>query len=460
MQTLVISRDMNFAIVVASIVESLQGCQANWQPGWGMVFDGELDQPDLIIGCLASKDDVFSADRFLRNESAVGRKAAVLLIGEDVDAADKIKLIRLGAVDVLGQPINLQHIRFLIDSFAARHRFDPQHPAATAPPYAARKMLDKEISKLSKVDCNLLLTGETGVGKTYIAHQIHGYSQRGQLPFVTVNCAAIPNELIESELFGHKKGSYTGADANRIGKFEHAAKGTILLDEVDALPLESQATLLHAIEEREFHPVGSNTVVSLKARVISASNQDLETLIAEKRFRADLFYRLNVYELKVPSLRERQEEIEQFADQFAQEFAERNDRLRLRFSDEVLKIFHTYDWPGNLRELRNCIEYASIDCQEDVIEPENLPAKYRDLLPTAMDVGQEDRHVATLPFVGRALDAVGQGTDSDDWLRNKEEISEIIRVLCEQNYNRTKTAETLGISRTALYNKLSKYKLA
>jgi transcriptional regulator with GAF, ATPase, and Fis domain len=222
-----------------------------------------------------------------------------------------------------------------------------------------------ELSKVAPTDATVLITGETGTGKELFARAIHKRSRRSPRAFVSVNCAAIPSSLIASELFGHEKGAFTGAVQRRQGRFELAEGGTIFLDEIGELPAEIQIALLRVLQEREFERVGSNRPIRANVRVIAATNRDLEAAIEDKTFRSDLFYRLNVFPLEVPPLRERQEDIPLLVEHFTLRFARRAGKRIERISTRTLSLLKSYDWPGNVRELQNVVERAVILSESD-----------------------------------------------------------------------------------------------
>src|SRR6266702_3956482 len=221
------------------------------------------------------------------------------------------------------------------------------------------------VSKVAPTDSTVLLTGETGTGKELIARAIHKRSRRSSRAFVSVNCAAIPASLIASELFGHEKGAFTGATQRRLGRFELAEEGTIFLDEVGELPAETQITLLHVLQEREFQRVGGNQSIRTNARVIAATNRDLEAAIAEGTFRSDLFYRLNVFPIEIPPLRERKEDIPLLVEYFIDRFARKAGKSIRGMNKKTLNLFLSYPWPGNIRELQNVVERSVIVCETE-----------------------------------------------------------------------------------------------
>jgi transcriptional regulator with GAF, ATPase, and Fis domain len=230
---------------------------------------------------------------------------------------------------------------------------------------AALKTVLSSIVKVAPTDSTVLITGETGPGKELIARAIHKGSQRPEQPFITVNCAAIPPSLIASELFGHEKGAFTGALQLRQGRFELAHSGTIFLDEIGELPAETQIALLRVLQEREFERVGGSRVIPTDVRVIAATNRDLEAAIASGTFRADLFYRLNVFPIDVPPLRQRREDIPMLVEYFVKRYADKARKQISKIDKNTLKLCQSYHWPGNIRELQNIIERSVILCTGD-----------------------------------------------------------------------------------------------
>jgi DNA-binding NtrC family response regulator len=290
----------------------------------------------------------------------------------------------------------------------------------------------------------VLLCGETGTGKTCLARVIHELSPRRDKPFLVVNCGMLSANLIESELFGHVKGAFTGADRDRSGKFSEVGEGTLLLDEIDALPLSLQAKLLRVLEERVFEPVGSNRTYAMKARLIVASNRDLDLDVANRRFRADLYYRLNVVSFALPPLRERRDIIAPLVERFRADFAAHNDRPIKGISDEAQTALQQYDWPGNIRELRNVVERAVALCAGPLIEIEDLPERLRG---SATKAGGA---VAVTAQTDSGHSSTGTLADA----KNEAEYQRIVAALQRHNNNRLRAAAELGISRMTLYKKL------
>ncbi|MBI1913805.1 MAG: sigma-54-dependent Fis family transcriptional regulator [Planctomycetes bacterium] len=289
-------------------------------------------------------------------------------------------------------------------------------------------------------DVTVLLTGETGTGKTYLARLMHECSPRRSEPFLSVPCGAQPANLVESVFFGHVKGAFTGADRTKIGKFAVAGKGTLLLDEIDTLGLEAQAGLLRVIETGEYEPVGSNETHRCQARLIVASNWDLETATRQGRFRPDLYYRLNVMSFHLPPLRERVQDVAPLARAMAARFNTKFRKQLFDISPEAMAALESHDWPGNLRQLENVVQQAVLVSKGPVLRPDDLPEPVRDC-----------RAAPRLKRSGlvRVLDIS----------RDNAERTVIERALQSNNYSRSRTARSLGISRVTLYKKMKKYGL-
>jgi DNA-binding NtrC family response regulator len=370
-----------------------------------------------------------------RQEHAV---LPILLVTAYADIREAVGAMRDGALNYLAKPIDLDELLVTVQQATgiaqpaplkfSRDKQLPAHVVAKSPLIQA---VFHDASLIAASESRILITGESGVGKEVLADVIHAWSPRASGPLVKVNCAAIPETLLESELFGHVKGAFTGAVAQRIGRFEVANNGTIFLDEVADMSPPLQAKLLRVTQEGRFHRVGSSTELQTNARILAATNRILEEEVKAGRFREDLFYRLNVVELNIPSLRERPEDILPLASAFIAEFT----HGKARFASSVADCLTRYAWPGNVRELRNAMERAALLSLGELILPEHLPAKVRAVAETAPAVEAQDaQRLAEI------------------------ERQAIFQALRKHDFNRTETAKTLGISRRALIYKLQRFR--
>ena len=374
--------------------------------------------------------------RLARQEHAT---LPVLLVTAFTDVRDAVAAMRDGAVNYLAKPIDLDELLASVRQAVGLTQtaplpFGPERPlpdfvVARSPLMQA---VFRDASLVAPSETRVLITGESGVGKEVVADVIHAWSPRASGRLIKVNCAALPETLLETELFGHEKGSFTGAHAQRIGRFEEANDGTILLDEITEMSPSLQAKLLRVTQDGRFQRVGSNREIRTNARLLAASNRNLEDEVKGGRFREDLFYRLNVVELNVPPLRERREDILPLAGRFIEELT----KGRARFSDTVAACLEHYPWPGNVRELRNAMERAVLLSRSELILPEHLPTRVREAagLPAA----------APPPGDARQLEEI--------------ERLAIMQALRQHQSNRTETARALGISRRALIYKLQRFR--
>jgi two-component system, NtrC family, nitrogen regulation response regulator NtrX len=354
-----------------------------------------------------------------------------------------VRATRLGAYDFVEKPLSIEKTLLTITRALEHGRLERENAALRATVESRSQIigdsepmrtLREQIAMAAPTNGRVLIHGENGSGKELVARAIHTQSARAAGPFVEVNCAAIPEDLIESELFGHERGAFTGALARRRGRFELAHGGTLFLDEIGDMSVKTQAKVLRALEEQAFERVGGKDTVKVDVRVIAASNQDLRALIRDGRFREDLYYRLSVIPIAVPPLRSRKEDIPPLVDHFLRLFCVENGKREKAIAGEALAWFLAYDWPGNVRELRNMVERLVIMSPRDVIGAEDVPAPLR-----PADVSAEARE--------RPLrDA-----------REQFERAYILAELRTQDWNMTRTAERLGIERSHLYRKIKAY---
>jgi DNA-binding NtrC family response regulator len=313
---------------------------------------------------------------------------------------------------------------------------------------SAMQKVGREIQQVSSTPTTVLLLGESGTGKELFARAIHHLSPRRNAPFIAINCAAIPETLIENELFGHEKGAYTGADQRRVGKFELAARGTIFLDEISELALPVQSKLLRVLEERKINRLGGTADIEVDVRIVAATNRDLKSAVASKQFREDLYFRLAVFPVNIPGLRERRSDIRQLAEFFAAKYGRELRRTPLKLTDDAVRLLQEYDWPGNVRELENSIERACILARGAEITVADLnispPADYSPREQVALLDGFDLR--GTLSEVsGRAQRLVE---------RRKIDVT-----LRECEFNKSRAAERLGVSYKTLLTRIKELEL-
>jgi len=344
-------------------------------------------------------------------------QAPVIMISGHGTIADAVAATRAGAFDFLEKPLSRDRLLLALKNALEQAALQQENaqlrelvgeaPRMIGASPAFQRVLE-QVNQVARTDARVLLTGESGTGKELIATHLHRQSPFAAGPFIKVNCAAIPVELLESELFGHEKGAFTGATASRRGKFELADGGTIFLDEVSDLHEASQAKLLRVLQEGEFQRVGGEDTLQVAVRVVSATNRDLATLVEQKKFREDLYYRLSVVPIRMPPLRERPEDIRPLAEYFLEEFCRRNNFRPKRFEPEAFAVLRNYRWPGNVRELRNLIERTAILAPGDDITTESLPLEIR--LPRGSSPPaslEETRAQAERDLLRQALERAG-----------------------------------------------------
>ncbi|MDI6714343.1 MAG: sigma-54 dependent transcriptional regulator [Thermodesulfovibrio sp.] len=367
----------------------------------------------------------------------------IIMISGHGNVEIAVEAIKLGAYDFLEKPLSMERVILTTEralQFKNLERENIKLRSSVDKKYelvgtsSAMKKIKSQIELIAKGDSRVLIIGESGTGKELVARAIHSLSNRSRAPFVEVNCAAIPQELIESELFGHEKGAFTGAIERKIGKFELANGGTLFLDEIGDMSLLTQAKLLRVIETQKFQRVGGTRDITVNVRIISATNKALLEEIKKGNFREDLYYRLNVVPIYIPPLRERKEDIPELIRYFIDEFSKEKGWKVKTIDHQAIKILQNYDWPGNIRELRNAVERLMIMTVNEVI--------------TLSDI--------------ESTGIIGQSTKEESYFKYKTlkeakdafERDFLIRKLKENNWNMTKTAEIIGIERSNLYKKI------
>lgn len=358
--------------------------------------------------------------------------------------------MKYGAVDFLTKPLDFSKLRDLLGHYEeARSKDRPLGPErasrALLGESPAIRALRESIKRIAPTDASVIVTGESGTGKELVAEAIHAQSLRASHPFMKINCAAIPDTLLESELFGYEKGAFTGAMAKKAGLFESAHRGTVFLDEIGDMDIRLQAKLLHILQGGEFRRVGGTKDLEADIRIISATNQNLEALIAAGSFREDLFYRLSVICVQTPPLREHIEDIPILARRFVADFSRSYGKDEPIVDDEFIAILQAQPWLGNVRELKNCIERAVIFCDGRRLGLQHLPQQYK------MGIGKDD----TNPNLDGA-EKTGNCKNSIDEACQDLERAMILKAIDRANGNRTEAARLLGLPRRTLYNKLEK----
>ena len=358
-------------------------------------------------------------------------KLPIILLTDEKNLKSAAHISEHQALDYLSKPVCVKHLNALITAAGDAYKESGFDIVANSP---SMKKILTDVKKLAKSNASVFISGESGTGKEMIAKAIHHYSMRKTAPFIRVNCAALPDTLIESELFGHEKGSFTGAHARRLGRFELADKGSLLLDEVTEIPLSLQSKLLRAIQEQEFERIGGMKSINVDVRLIATSNREMKEAIKDKVFREDLYYRLNVLPIHLPPLRERCEDILPLAQHFLKSTAKSNNTSAKTLSEEAIAKLLAYSWPGNIRELGNVIEHAVIMGTSDIITPNEIAIK------------------ETSPAPVQLLNDIHEHMTLKQMERHLIEIT-----LKAHNGNRTRSAKALGISIRTLRNKLKIY---
>src|SRR6185295_6777837 len=364
---------------------------------------------------------------------------------------EAVQAMKQGAFDFVPKPVDISHLmlligraleqrRLLVENFLLKEEFQRAHgiPKIIGDSPAIQAV-SQAIQRVAPTDATVLLTGESGTGKEVFSRAIHQLSNRRDKPFVTVNCAAIPHALIENELFGHEKGSYTGAFARKIGKFELADQGTMFLDEIGELHISVQAKVLRVIEEQAFERIGGLETIHVNTRVVTATNRNLQDLVAKREFREDLFFRLSVFPIHIPPLRERMSDVRPLAQFFVDKFSRELHRQGLQLGPEAAKALEEYSWPGNVRELQNTIERATILCDGKVIKREDLNFAFE-----KRKQAEEFAHMIDLS--GSLMEVSNRASHAAEKLKIKQALE-------LSNWNKTQAAEILDVSYKTLLNK-------
>lgn len=360
-----------------------------------------------------------------------------------------VEAMKSGAYDYLSKPVNLDELELLVERALKSKKIEMENVSLKQQldhKFGVEQIIGNSIEiqrvidmirQISQTKATVLIEGESGTGKELVAHAIHHNSERKVGPFVAVNCAALSENLLESELFGHEKGAFTGAHEMRKGRFEFADNGTLFLDEISEMSLSLQAKLLRVLQDRTFQRVGGSQTSKVDVRVLLATNRNLEIMVKENKFRGDLFYRINVVKIMVPPLRNRCSDIPLLIESFIKELGKEHKRIVKSINPEVVEIFKNYDWPGNIRELRNTLESMIVLSKDGHLDIHDIPANIR----------------------FEKINSVTNNLENTAYSLKELEKAKILKTLEESHNNKTKAAQILGISRRTLHRKLNEYNL-
>ena len=405
---------------------------------------------DLVLTDLKMPD--MDGLKVLSNVKEVDNDITVILMTAFGTIEDAVKAMKKGAFDFITKPFDTEHLTVLIGRALENRRLVAENSLLREElmgDYGITNIIGKNekmkeicglVQKVAKSDAAVLLQGESGTGKELFGQAIHNLSVRRDKPYIAINCAAIPRELLENELFGSEKGAFTGAHARKMGKFEIAHSGTIFLDEIGDMDISLQAKLLRVLQQKNFERLGGTKPIDIDVRVIAATNMDLNELIRHKKFREDLFYRLSVFPLTIPPLRERLDDIPELADYFVQKYCREMSKPAKKLSKDALALLEKYHWPGNVRELENTIERAVILAESKSITPDHLAIR----LQRTEEIRLRE---------GAGLKEIGSHAQS------QAERGAILRVLKQVRGNKRKAAKVLQIDYTTLFDKLKKYSI-
>ncbi len=427
---------------------------------WGFETETAVDGVEALEKVASSSPGIVVTDlrmprmdgmELLERLSTQPQPVAVILLTAQGSVEAAVSAMKRGAFDFIEKPVNPTRLRNILQN-AARIRGTERELEASRRKLRDVGVLGELVGSSAKMQelfrlielvapstASILITGESGTGKELVARTIHSLGSRKSKPFVAINCAAIPETLIESEIFGHEKGAFTGALERRTGCFELAEGGTLLLDEIGEMPIGTQAKLLRVLEDRKLRRLGSKTETSVDVRVLAATNKEPQEAVARGQLRNDLFYRLNVFNIHMPPLREHKEDLPDLVAALLRDMNEKHGRHVAGVSDAVMNSFAAHSWPGNVRELRNMLERAVIVCDAALIEARHLPPGFGDVAPRA-------------PVQEANAVRLGVGTTVDE-----AERLLILKTLEATHNNKTRAADILGISLKTLHNKLKEY---
>ena len=425
------------------------------------------DEPEAIRALRTTRPGVVLSDLRLPDGDGFGVLRAAKELDPELPVVvmtaystiqDAVKAIKEGALDFLAKPVDPDHLLLMVERALSQRRMATENillkeelaSRRGAPQIIGEdpklKQVTISLHRAAATDATVLLEGESGTGKELFARALHALSPRADGPFVAINCAAIPETLLETELFGHEKGAFTGASARKPGKFEMAHRGTLFLDEIGDLPLSLQAKILRALEEKRFERLGGTVSLQVDVRVVAATNRHLKAAVAARQFREDLYFRLSVFPITIPPLRERPDDILMLSKHFIERFSRDLKKKPLTLAQSAIQELQTYGWPGNVRELQNCIERAVILTEGDTIHARHLNLSFRDAVPV---VAGDDQWAA--------IDLSGTLAEASRRVLTEVERRKIDQTMKETGGDRGRTAEILQVSYKALITKLKEH---
>jgi DNA-binding NtrC family response regulator len=459
---------MSFPVLLVEDKDSLRAMLRHALEAQGHVVIEARDEPEALQQLRQSRPAVVLTDLKLPNGDGFGVLRAAKELDPELQVIvmtaygsiqDAVTAMREGAMDFLAKPVDPDHLLLMVERAIAQRRMLTEYillkeelaerrgaPRIIGENPSLRQVL-QQLHRAAGTDATVLLEGESGTGKELFARALHALSPRGDGPFVAINCAAIPDTLLETELFGHEKGAFTGAAARKPGRFELAHRGTLFLDEIGDLPLALQAKILRALEEKRFERVGGTQSLHVDVRVVAATNRNLKQRVAERQFREDLFFRLSVFPIQIPPLRERGDDIVILARHFVDRFCRDMNKNPLTLVPAAIDELRVYAWPGNVRELQNCIERAVILCEGDAIHSRHLNLSFRTPV-----------QVATSPW--DQIDLSGNLPDAIRRVTAEVERRKIEQALKDAAGNRQRAADLLLINHKMLLQKIRDHGIA
>jgi DNA-binding NtrC family response regulator len=462
---------MSFPVLLVEDKDSLRAMLRHALEAQGHAVLEARDEPEAVQQLQQSRPAVVLTDLKLPSGDGLGVLRAAKELDPELQVIvmtaygsiqDAVTAMREGAMDFLAKPVDPDHLLLMVERAIAQRRMLTEYillkeemaerrgaPRIVGEDPKLRHVL-QQLHRAAATDATVLLEGESGTGKELFARALHALSPRAEAPFVAINCAAIPDTLLETELFGHEKGAFTGAAVRKPGRFEMAHRGTLFLDEIGDLPLALQAKILRALEEKRFERVGGTQSLHVDVRVVAATNRNLKQRVAERQFREDLYFRLSVFPIQIPPLRERTHDVVILARHFVERFCRDLNKKTLLLSPAALDELHAYQWPGNVRELQNCIERAVILCEGDTIQPRHLNLSFRQ--PVAAGAAPSSPW-EEIDLTGTLMEALRRVT-------GEVERRKIEQALKDAAGNKQRAAEALQISYKTMLQKLKEYGIA